>query len=84
MDAIFAIYRPEIVFHAAAHKHVPLMEHSCCEAVKNNVFGTYHMAELAEKYETKKFILISSDKAVNPTNVRVQPNVFANDCTEQI
>ncbi len=69
MDAIFAIYRPEIVFHAAAHKHVPLMEHSCCEAVKNNVFGTYHMAELAEKYETKKFILISSDKAVNPTNV---------------
>ena len=69
LDAIFAYYRPEIVFHAAAHKHVPLMEHSNCEAIKNNVIGTYNTANAAEKYGAKKFILISTDKAVNPTNV---------------
>lgn len=69
MEAIFAAYRPEIVFHAAAHKHVPLMEHSCCEAVKNNVYGTLNTVELAEKYKVWKYILISTDKAVNPTNV---------------
>ncbi len=69
MDELFAIYRPEIVFHAAAHKHVPLMEQSCSEAVKNNVFGTYVLANLAEKYAVQKFILISTDKAVNPTNI---------------
>jgi len=69
MEEIFAEVRPDIVFHAAAHKHVPLMEHSGCEAIKNNVFGTYNTANLAEKYGVKKFVLISTDKAVNPTSI---------------
>ena len=69
LECIFKAYRPDIVFHAAAHKHVPLMEHSSCEAIKNNVFGTYNTANMAEKYGCSKFVLISTDKAVNPTNV---------------
>ena len=69
LDAVFAYYKPDVVFHAAAHKHVPLMEHSNCEAIKNNVLGTYNTADMAEKYGVHKFILISTDKAVNPTNV---------------
>ncbi|MCD8398458.1 MAG: polysaccharide biosynthesis protein [Lachnospiraceae bacterium] len=69
LNEIFAENRPDIVFHAAAHKHVPLMEHSGCEAIKNNVLGTYNVANMAEKYGVQKFLLISTDKAVNPTNI---------------
>ena len=69
LDDVLGKYRPDIVFHAAAHKHVPLMEDSPNEAIKNNVFGTYKMAKAAVKYGVKKFVLISTDKAVNPTNI---------------
>ncbi len=69
IDQVFRDYRPDIVYHAAAHKHVPLMEDSPNEAIKNNVFGTYKTALAADKYGTKKFVLISTDKAVNPTNI---------------
>lgn len=69
IEDIFRRYRPNIVYHAAAHKHVPLMEVSPNEAIKNNVFGTYRTAQAADKYCVEKFVLISTDKAVNPTNV---------------
>ena len=69
VEQVFERYHPQIVVHAAAHKHVPLMEHNCCEAVRNNVFGTLNMVECAEKYGVEKFIMVSTDKAVNPTNV---------------
>ncbi|MDD7305124.1 MAG: nucleoside-diphosphate sugar epimerase/dehydratase [Peptoniphilaceae bacterium] len=69
VDMIFEKYRPELVYHAAAHKHVPLMENSPNETIKNNVVGTYNTAFAALKYHTKKFVLISTDKAVNPTNI---------------
>lgn len=69
VEMVFKKYKPDIVYHAAAHKHVPLMEDSPNEAIKNNVFGTYKVAKAADKYGTKRFVLISTDKAVNPTNI---------------
>lgn len=69
LEQIFAEYRPNVVFHAAAHKHVPLMEYNPSEAIKNNVKGTLNVGECADKYGCDKFVLISTDKAVNPTNV---------------
>ena len=69
IEQVFETYRPDIVYHAAAHKHVPLMETSPNEAIKNNVIGTYKTACAALKYGAKKFVLISTDKAVNPTNI---------------
>ena len=69
VEHILRTYRPELVFHAAAHKHVPLMEDSPNEAIKNNVFGTYNMAKFSAQYGVKRFVLISTDKAVNPTNI---------------
>lgn len=69
LDMIFDKYRPDIIYHAAAHKHVPLMETSPNEAIKNNVVGTYKVAYMALKYDVERFVLISTDKAVNPTNI---------------
>jgi len=69
MDDVFKTHQPQIVYHAAAHKHVPLMEDSPNEAIKNNVFGTFKTASCAIKYQAEKFVLISTDKAVNPTNI---------------
>ena len=69
VESVFETYRPTLVFHAAAHKHVPLMEVSPLEAIKNNIFGTYNVVNASDKYNVKKFVLISTDKAVNPTNI---------------
>jgi FlaA1/EpsC-like NDP-sugar epimerase len=69
LENIFQEFRPEVVFHAAAHKHVPLMEENPSEAIENNVFGTFNTAECADKFGVKRFVLISTDKAVNPTNI---------------
>jgi len=69
LEGIFETYSPNVIFHAAAHKHVPLMEESPMEAIKNNVFGTFNVASCAHKYKAERFVMISTDKAVNPTNV---------------
>lgn len=69
LRTVFERYHPQIIINASAHKHVPLMEHNCIEAIYNNVFGTLNLVELCEEYEVERFILISTDKAVNPTNV---------------
>ena len=69
IDILFEKYRPEIIFHAAAHKHVPFMEDCTDEAIKNNIFGTYHTVHAAHRYHAKKFVLISTDKAVNPASM---------------
>lgn len=69
LEKVFETYHPQIVIHAAAHKHVPLMEHNCIEAVENNVFGTLNVVQCCEKFKTERFMMVSTDKAVNPTNV---------------
>ena len=66
---VFKLHHPQIIINAAAHKHVPLMEHNCVEAIYNNVFGTKNLIELCEKYNAQRFMMVSTDKAVNPTNV---------------
>lgn len=69
MEKVFKQYHPQIIINAAAHKHVPLMENNCVEAIYNNVFGTKNLIELCEKYNAQRFMMVSTDKAVNPTNV---------------
>lgn len=69
LECVFERYHPQIIINAAAHKHVPLMEHNCIEAIYNNVFGTKNLVELCEEYHAERFMMVSTDKAVNPTNV---------------
>ncbi|NLD23353.1 MAG: polysaccharide biosynthesis protein [Bacteroidales bacterium] len=84
IDAVFSQFKPQVIFHAAAHKHVPLMEDSPGEAIKNNIFGTINVAKAADRYNAQKFILISTDKAVNPTNVMGASKRVAEIAIQQI
>jgi len=84
VSRVFRAYRPRVVFHAAAHKHVPLMEFNPAEAVKNNILGTYCVASLADKYKAERFILISTDKAINPTSIMGATKRVAEMVVQQI
>lgn len=84
LEEVFSKYKPEVVFHAAAHKHVPMMEWNPLEAIKNNVFGTLNVAKAADKHKVKKFILISTDKAVNPPNIMGASKRIAELCLQMM
>ena len=84
LEEVFTKYKPDVVFHAAAHKHVPMMEWNPLEAIKNNVFGTLNVAKAADKHNVKKFILISTDKAVNPPNIMGASKRIAELCLQMM